>query len=217
MRLDKRSLLLYAVTDRAWTAEKSLTQQVEEAITGGATIVQLREKSLDHDDFLKLAFEIKNLCSRYDVPFIINDDVDIALKCDADGVHVGQSDMAAYDVRKKIGDDMILGVSVINEEQAAEAEKSGADYLGTGAMFITSTKEDADLVSFDELKRICQAVSIPVVAIGGIQKHNIEELNGSGICGAALVSAIFSANDIENECREIRSLCEKVIKEVRHV
>ena len=212
MRLDKRSLLLYAVTDRAWTAEKSLTQQVEEAIKGGATIVQLREKSLDHDDFLKLAFEIKRLCNRYDVPFIINDDVDIAIKCGADGVHVGQSDMAAYDVRKKIGDDMILGVSVINEEQAAEAEKSGADYLGTGAMFITSTKEDADLVSFDELKRICQAVSIPVVAIGGIQKHNIEELNGSGICGAALVSAIFSANDIENECRELKAICKNIVK-----
>lgn len=211
MRLDKRSLLLYAVTDRAWTAEKSLPLQVDEAIKGGATIVQLREKSLGHDDFLKLAFEIKEICNRYDVPFIINDDADIALKCGADGVHVGQSDMTAYDVRKKIGDDMILGVSVINEEQAVTAEKNGADYLGAGAIFPTSTKEDADLVSFDGLKNICQAVSIPVVAIGGIQKHNIAELSGIGICGAALVSAIFASDDIENECREIRSLCEKIV------
>lgn len=211
MRLDKESLVLYAVTDRAWTQEKSLTEQVEDAIKGGATCVQLREKTLGHDEFLELAFEIKALCNRYGVLFIINDDVDIAVQCGADGVHVGQSDMDAYDVRNKIGPDMILGVSVINKEQAVSAEKSGADYLGTGAMFPTSTKEDADLVSFDELKDICQSVSIPVVAIGGIQKHNISELRGTGICGAALVSAIFSAKDIENECREIRLLCDKLV------
>ena len=212
MKFDKESLVLYAVTDRAWTSEKSLTEQVEDAIKGGATCVQLREKTLAHDEFLELAFEIKALCNRYGVLFIINDDVDIAIKCGADGVHVGQSDMDAYDVRKKIGPDMILGVSVINKEQAISAEKSGADYLGTGAMFPTSTKEDADLVSFDELKDICQVASIPVVAIGGIQKHNIEQLRGTGICGAALVSAIFSSKDIEKECQEIRLLCEKVIE-----
>lgn len=213
MRCDKQFMLLYAVTDRTWTKENTLKDQVEKALKGGVTCVQLREKELDFDEFLKLALEIKDICKSYNVPFIINDNVDIAMACSADGIHVGQSDMDAYTVRKKIGDDMILGVSVLNKEQAILAEKTGADYIGAGAMFNTSTKEDADLVSFDELKDICSAVSIPVVAIGGIQKHNILELTGTGIDGAALVSAIFSADDIENECRELRFLCNKITKQ----
>ncbi len=211
MKCDKKFMLLYAVTDRAWLKEKNLKDQVEEALKGGVTCVQLREKELGYNEFLELAFEIKGICQRYNVPFIINDNVDIAIACGADGIHVGQSDMDAYDVRKKIGDNMILGVSVLNKAQAILAENTGADYIGVGAMFNTSTKEDADLVSFEELKDICNAVSIPIVAIGGIQKNNILDLKDTGVDGAALVSAIFSSSNIENECRKLKCLCEEVI------
>ena len=166
-------LLLYAVTDRYWLGDETLYQQVEKTLKGGTTFVQLREKKLDEDNFLKEAIEIKELCRKYNVPFVINDNVDIALKMDADGVHVGQSDMEALDVRKLLGPDKIIGVSAQTVEQAVLAEKHGADYLGVGAVFQTNSKDDADFVSYDTLKAICEAVSIPVVAIGGITKDNI--------------------------------------------
>ena len=171
--------------------------------------MQLREKKLDEESFLKEAIEIKELCRRYNVPFVINDNVDIALEMDADGVHVGQSDMEALDVRAKLGPDKIIGVSAQTVEQAILAEKHGADYLGVGAVFPTGSKDDAEEVTFETLKAICQAVKIPVIAIGGISKVNVLELAGSGICGIAVISAIFAAKDIEEATKELK---EKTIK-----
>lgn len=197
-------LLLYAVTDRAWLNGETLYEQVEKALKGGATFVQLREKKLDEESFLQEAIEIKGLCKKYNVPFVINDNVDIALKMDADGVHVGQSDMEAGDVRKKIGNDKIIGVSAQTVEQAIKARERGADYLGVGAVFPTGSKDDAEDVSYDTLKAICQAVDIPVIAIGGITKDNVKELSGSGICGIAVISAIFAQKNIEEATAELK-------------
>ena len=211
MKLDKKHMLLYAVTDRAWLNGQELSFQVEQALKGGTTCVQLREKELSHDEFLNQALELKQLCKNYNVPFIINDDVEIAVKCNADGIHVGQSDMAADDVRAKIGSDMILGVSVHSVSEALTAQEKGADYLGVGAMFSTSTKLDANDVSFETLSDICKVVSIPVVAIGGIQKHNIKELSGTGIDGVALISAIFASEDIVSECQTLKKLTEETV------
>lgn len=209
MKLDKKDLLLYAVTDRAWLNGETLYEQVEKALKGGATFVQLREKKLDEDSFLQEAIEIKELCKKYNVPFVINDNVDIALKMEADGVHVGQSDMEAGDVREKLGADKIIGVSAQTVEQAVLAEQRGADYLGVGAVFPTGSKDDADDVSFDTLRAICEAVKIPVIAIGGISIDNVLELSGSGICGIAVISAIFAQKDIEKATRELKEKCER--------
>ncbi len=211
MKCDKSYMLLYAVTDRAWTGEKTLYQQVEEALKGGITCLQLREKELDDQEFLTEAIEIKKLCQKYHIPFIINDNVEVAVKCGADGIHVGQQDMAAENVRAKIGDGMLLGVSVQTVEQALLAQRNGADYLGVGAVFATSTKADADTVSHDTLRAICAAVNIPVVAIGGIYKHNILELKGSGVDGVALVSAIFASDDITATCQELKALSSQMV------
>lgn len=211
MKCDKKDLLLYAVTDRHWLNGRTLYSQVEEALKGGATFIQLREKELDEEHFLEEAKEIKELCRRYQVPFVINDNVEIALAVDADGVHVGQSDMEAGDVRAKLGPDKIIGVSAQTVEQAVMAEQNGADYLGVGAVFPTGSKADALEVSHDTLKAICQAVKIPVIAIGGISKENILELSGSGICGIAVISAIFAKDDIEEAARELRGLTEKMV------
>lgn len=211
MKCDKKNMLLYAVTDRMWTGKKTLYEQIEEALKGGITCLQLREKKLGEEEFLEEALKIKSLCNSYNVPFIINDNVDIALKCGADGVHVGQHDMQAENVRKLVGEDMIIGVSARTVEQAVLAEKNGADYLGVGAVFNTSTKTDANSVSFQTFSEICKAVSIPVVAIGGISSENILQLSGLGADGVALVSAIFSAENIEQECRKLHSLSEKMV------
>ncbi|MDD4688453.1 MAG: thiamine phosphate synthase [Eubacteriales bacterium] len=212
MKYTKEYMRLYAVTDRAWLNGRTLAMQVEEALKGGVTCVQLREKELSDDDYLKEAFTIKALCKKYSVPFFINDNVGIAIKCGADGVHVGQHDMATSNVRAKIGEKMILGVSAQTVKQAVEAERNGADYLGVGAVFSTSTKLDADSVSHATLRAICDAVSIPVVAIGGIGKSNIMELACTGVDGVALVSAIFASADIGKECRELLNLSEKMVK-----
>ncbi|MGM9661112.1 MAG: thiamine phosphate synthase [Faecousia sp.] len=211
MKCDKQAMTLYAVTDRAWVGKQSLYEQVESALKGGATCVQLREKELDDAGFLEEAKTIRALCKRYHVPFIVNDNVDIAIACNADGVHVGQEDMKAWDVRNKVGDAMIIGVSAHSVEEAQEAVRNGADYLGVGAMFSTSTKADVSVLPVDTLKAICAAVEIPVVAIGGIHKENIMTLAGTGVDGVALVSAIFGAKDIEAECRELRALSEKMV------
>lgn len=211
MRCDKKSMLLYAVTDRAWIGKQSLYEQVESALKGGVTCVQLREKNLNDDDFLTEALEISALCRRYGIPFFINDNVELAIKCKADGIHVGQEDMSAAQVRQKVGSDMMIGVSVHSVEEALEAVKNGADCLGVGAMFTTSTKMDADVLSKEILRDICAAVDVPVVAIGGISKSNISELSGTGIDGVALISAIFSADNIENECRLLRRLSEEMV------
>ena len=212
MKCAKETMLLYAVTDRAWLGDMTLYQQVECALKGGVTCVQLREKELSDEDFLAEAIEISALCKKYGVPFFINDNVDVAVKCKADGIHVGQEDMAAAKVRERVGDDMMIGVSVHTVSEALEAVAAGADCLGVGAMFSTSTKADASVLPMDTLKDICDAVDIPVVAIGGIGKSNIDKLKGTGVDGVALVSAIFSADDIESECRELRKLSEEMVR-----
>ena len=206
MKCDKKDLLLYAVTDRRWLNGKRLVDQVEEAIQGGATLVQIREKDLDPEKFLEEAEELKALCEKYKVPFVINDNVEIAAEIGADGVHVGQSDMEAGDVRAKLGPDKIIGVSAQTVEQALLAEKHGADYLGVGAVFATGSKDDAKEVEHETLKAICEAVKIPVIAIGGITKENVRELAGSGICGIAVISAIFAQEDVKEASKE---LCER--------
>ena len=211
MKCDKKTMLLYAVTDRAWVGKQSLYEQVESALKGGATCVQLREKELDDEAFLNEAIEISALCKQYRVPFFINDNVEIAIKCHADGIHVGQEDMEAAQVRQRVGDDMIIGVSVHSVEEALGAVKNGADCLGVGAMFSTSTKTDVNVLPKETLRDICAAVNIPVVAIGGIGKSNISQLADTGVDGVALVSAIFAADDIESECRLLRKLSEEMV------
>ena len=211
MKCDPETMLLYAVTDRAWTGKQTLYQQVESALKGGVTCVQLREKELDEAAFLAEAKEIGGLCRSYGVPFIVNDSVEIALACGADGVHVGQSDMDTGQVRGLVGGRLMIGVSARTVEEALRAQRAGADYLGVGAMFATSTKPDAKAVSRQTLKDICSAIDIPVVAIGGISRDNILELSGTGIDGVALVSAIFAAGDIENRCRELKELARRAV------
>lgn len=211
MKLDKSSMLLYAVTDRTWLKGRTLADVVEEAIKAGVTFLQLREKNLEYDAFLQLAKEIKCVTDKYKIPYVINDNVQVAMAAGADGVHVGQGDMSPKDVRKIIGPDKILGVSAQTVEQAVLAEESGADYIGVGSVFPTSTKLDAESVSLETLKEICKAVSIPVVAIGGINKDNAIKLAGSGIDGIAVVSAIFAREDIASAARELREVSSRVV------
>ncbi|MGI6068724.1 thiamine phosphate synthase [Absicoccus porci] len=206
-------LELYAVTDRHWLGNQTLLEQVQEALDGGATCIQLREKQLDEENFLKEAIEIQKLCKEYHVPFIVNDNVDIAKSMHADGIHVGQSDMEALDVRKELGKDVILGVSAQTVEQAKKAEAHGADYLGVGAVFPTGSKDDADDVSHETLKAICEAVSIPVIAIGGITQDNVKELAGSGIVGIAVISAIFAQKDITQATKDLKQATEQMLND----
>lgn len=208
----KEDMLLYAVTDRHWLNGETLYSQVEKTLEGGTTFVQLREKELDEEHFLEEAKEIKKLCAKYNVPFVINDNVEIALEIDADGVHVGQSDMEAGDVRAKLGPDKIIGVSAQTVEQALLAQERGADYLGVGAVFHTDSKADAADVDHETLKAICEAVDIPVIAIGGISKDNVGELAGSGICGIAVISAIFAEKDIKGATQELKNRTKKMVE-----
>ncbi len=209
MRSD--DLLLYAVTDRSWLDGQSLVSQVKLALEGGATFIQLREKNLDDETFLEEARDLQALCKEYDVPFVVNDNVEIAKAMDADGVHVGQSDMETLDVRKILGPDKMIGVSAQTVEQALLAQEHGADYLGVGAVFATGSKEDADDVSYETLQAICEAVDIPVIAIGGISKDNISKLAGSGIVGVAVISAIFGQDDIQSATKELKEACIKMV------
>ena len=194
---DRKNLQLYAITDSHWLNGRTLYSVVKESLEGGVTFLQLREKELDEEHFLEEARELQKLCREYQVPFVINDNVDIAAAINADGVHVGQSDMEAGDVRAKLGPDKIIGVTAKTVEQAVLAQERGADYLGVGAVFHTDSKADAKEISFDTLKDICRAVSIPVIAIGGITEENVRELEGSGICGIAVISAIYAQSDIK--------------------
>lgn len=210
----KTSLLLYAVTDRAWIGKnfccETLSDAVFQAIEGGATLIQLREKEISEKEFLDEAFRIKEICTSKKIPFIINDNVKIAKETDACGVHIGQSDMELKEARKILGAEKIIGVSCQTVEQALQAEKNGADYLGVGAVFSTSTKADADNVSISTLKEICRAVKIPVVAIGGISLQNMSQLKGSGIAGVSVISAIFAQQDICGATKELKSSAEKL-------
>lgn len=212
MKCDKKDLLLYGVTDRSWLGERTLYSAVEQSILGGVTMVQLREKDLEKEEFQKEARQIQELCKKHQVPFLINDNVELAVEIEADGVHVGQHDMEAGEVRRKIGPDKILGVSAQTVEQALKAQAAGADYLGVGAVFPTGTKDDADAVSLDTLKAICQAMDIPVVAIGGIKESNILSLKGSGICGVAVVSAIYAKEDPQAAAAGLRKLAEEAVQ-----
>jgi len=204
MNFNRKNLLLYAITDRSWLRGGTLYDQVEQALRGGVTLLQLREKNLCQESFLQEAFQIKELCDRYEVPLIINDHVEIACEVGAAGVHVGQKDMEAGVARSILGPEKIIGVSARTVEQAVLAERQGADYLGVGAVFSTGTKQDAQNITKDRLREICRAVSIPVVAIGGITAENLTELGGSGIDGIAVVSAVFAQNEIEMATRELR-------------
>lgn len=212
MKLDKKDLLLYAVTDRHWLNGRTLHEVVKESLDGGATFIQLREKNLDEAAFLEEAKDLQALCKEYGVPFVVNDNVDIAISMNADGVHVGQSDMEAGNVREKLGPDKIIGVSAQTVEQAVLAEQHGADYLGVGAVFHTGSKNDASEISVETLKAICKAVSIPVIAIGGITQQNVSELCGSGICGIAVISAIYAQADIAEAARNLKKAAEDTVK-----
>lgn len=210
MKLNENMLRLYAVTDRSWLRGETIFDQVEAAIRGGATLIQLREKELPFDAFLDEAIQMKALCERFNVPLIINDNVEIALRSGADGVHVGQDDMRAADIRKMAGRNLIVGVTAKTVEQALDAQAAGADYLGSGAVFGSTTKTNARPMTRETLSAICAAVNIPVVAIGGINRDNISELRGTGVSGAAVVSGIFAAEDIEAECRLLLDLAREV-------
>jgi len=209
----KDSMCLYAVTDSMWLNGRTLPQVVEEALEGGATFMQIREKNMPYEELVKLAKEVKMVTDRYHVPYVVDDEVEIAKEIDADGVHIGQSDKALLEARKILGPDKIIGVSAQTVEQAVEAEKNGADYLGVGSIFTTSTKLDADDVSLETLRRICDAVSIPVVAIGGINRDNILDLKGTNVDGVAVVSAIFAAKDIEKDTAELLKTARQLVSD----
>ena len=211
-KFDKCAMRLYAVTDRTWVGDKTLLWQVEQALEGGVTCVQIREKDMEAEAFLHEAIQMKALCDRYNVPLIINDNVEIAIKSGASGVHVGQGDMPIAEVRRLAGDNLIVGVSARTVEQALAAQEGGADYLGVGAVFGTTTKLDARPIERETLEAICKAVDIPIVAIGGVNKENIPLLKGSGVDGVAVVSAIFAADDIKGRCVELRELSEKMVR-----
>ena len=212
MNFTGKNLLLYAVGGSDGTEKNKFFADLESALKGGITCFQLREKHLAFDEFLAEAKEAKKLCSKYNVPLIINDNIDIALLSGADGVHVGQDDMNISEARKIAGESLVIGVSAHNVEEALLAEKNGADYLGSGAVFGSQTKSNVRTLPLETLRNICSSVKIPVVAIGGINKDNISRLSGSGISGVALVSAIFGATDIETECRMLKKLAEEVVK-----
>lgn len=208
----RASMLLYAVTDRMWLKEgESLVSVAESVLQNGATFLQIREKDLDEERFEEESEKLKALCKTYRVPFVVNDSVEIALQCDADGVHVGQSDMEAGDVRAKLGPDKIIGVSAQTVAQALQAEAHGADYLGVGAVFPTGSKADAKEVEWDVLRDICQAVSIPVVAIGGITQENVTELAGTGICGVAVISAIYAQEAIPAAAKNLKETVKEML------
>lgn len=211
MKLEKQMLQLYAVTDRGWVGKKTLYEQIEEALKGGVTIVQLREKNLDTAAFIEEAVKVKELCHRYNVPLIINDNVTVALKSGADGVHVGIEDTPVEEIRKAVPKDFIIGATAKTVEQARSAERQGADYLGVGAVFPSPTKKNAVRITKEQLKEISSSVAIPTVAIGGITLDNVDELAGGGMDGIAVVSAIFAADDIKKAASELKKKARAVI------
>ena len=212
MKLNKESMLVYAITDRHWTGMQTLEQQVDDVLKNGATFLQIREKNMPHDELVKEAVHIKEIAAKYNVPVVIDDDIYAVMESGVDGVHIGQNDMDYVEARKLLGDNKIIGMTAPSVTLAKKAEELGADYIGAGAVFGTSTKTNVSAMSYDILKDICSAVSIPVVAIGGINENNIPLLKGSGIDGTALVSAVFSAEDIEKKCIELKAVIEDTIK-----
>lgn len=211
MKCEKKDMVLYAVTDRSWLNGATLYEQVEAALKGEATFVQFRDKELEEAQFIEEAKALKELCDRYKVPFVINDNVAVAKMIGADGVHVGQKDMEAGNAREILGEDKIIGVSARTVEQALLAQERGASYLGVGAAFPTSSKDDANVIDHETMKAICEAVDIPVVAIGGISKDNILKLSGNGVDGVAVISAIFAKDNIEEATKELKALSIEMI------
>lgn len=203
MILEREQLKLYAITDNALCKGKSLAEMVEQAILGGVTIIQLREKNISDDELKAKALEILPVCHKYDVPLIINDNYKVAIECGADGVHVGIEDSPVEEIRRIAGDNFIIGATAKTVLQAQLAEKSGADYLGVGAVFPSPTKTDALRITSDKLSEICSSVSIPVVAIGGISLENVSEIKGCGQCGIAVVSAVFGKDDIKSSAQQL--------------
>lgn len=211
MKTNKKNMLLYAITDRHWLAGRTLASQVEEVLANGATFLQLREKHLGYSELVKEAVIIKEIAARYNVPFVINDDIYAAKEADADGVHIGQDDASYQKAREILGNSKIIGMTAHNLEEALAAQKAGADYIGTGAVFPTSTKQDTVPLSFARLKEITDNITIPVVAIGGINHNNILELKGSGIDGVAVISALFAQENTGEATRKILDLCMEVV------
>ena len=212
MRFKKEHLLLYAITDQSFTGRQTLQEQIKEALEGGVTMLQLREKNMEETAFIEEAREIKKLCEPYRVPLIINDNVEVALKSGADGVHVGIDDAPVAQTRAMAANNFIIGATAKTVEQAKAAEAAGADYLGSGALFPSPTKQTAIRITKEELKAICASVSIPVVAIGGIARENIDELKGGGMSGAAVISALFGAQNIRQEARELKTALQSMIE-----
>ena len=213
MKFNEKMLLLYAVTDRAWVGKQTLLEQIEDALKGGATMVQLREKKLDDDSFVKEAVQVRALCHKYNVPLIINDNVDVAIKSGADGVHVGIEDAPVAEIRKRVSADFIIGATCKTVEQAKIAEAAGADYMGVGAVFPSPTKTNAVRITNEQLREIVSSVSIPAVAIGGINYDNVCEIKGSSVSGVAVVSAIFGAEDIEKATALLKERVKAVVEE----
>lgn len=210
MKLYKENMALYAVTDRSWLKDEVISKKVEEAIKGGATFIQLREKQISKENFIKEAEAVKRITDKYKIPFVINDNVEVAIAVNADGVHIGQEDEDLVVVRNKLGPDKIIGVSAHNLKEALKAEENGADYLGVGAVFSTATKKNVINISYEEIENICSNIKIPVVAIGGISKENIIELKGRGLSGVAVVSAIFAEENIEAAAKKMLMLSKKI-------
>ena len=213
MKFNENMLLLYAVTDRAWVGKQTLLEQIEAALKGGATIVQLREKKLDEDSFIEEAVQVRDLCHKYNVPLIINDNVEVAIKSGADGVHVGIEDAPVTEIRKRVSADFIIGATCKTVEQAKSAEAAGADYMGVGAVFPSPTKTNAVRITNEQLREIIASVSIPAVAIGGISYDNVCEIKGSSVSGVAVVSAIFGAEDIEKATALLKERVKAVVGE----
>lgn len=209
----RNAMLLYAITDQMWLKDgESLLSVCKKVLANGATFLQIREKDLDEENFLEEAKQLHDLCIKHRVPFVVNDNVEIAIQCGADGVHVGQSDIKGRDIRSLIGADKILGISAGTAAEAIAAQKAGADYLGVGAVFATGTKKDARNLSITQLQEICRAVSIPVVAIGGINASNLMQLKGSGVDGIAVISAIFAAENTGAATDKLLKLAQKMVK-----
>ena len=215
-RLQNGKLLLYAVTDRAWVGRQTLLEQIEDALRGGVTILQLREKELDEAGFVEEAIQVRELCHRYNVPLIINDNVEVALKSGADGVHVGIEDQPVEEIRKRVGKEFIIGATAKTVDQAQAAEKAGADYLGVGAVFPSPTKKNAIRITKKQLHEICTSVSIPAVAIGGISLDNMNEISGGGMQGVAVVSAIFAAGDIKMAAEKLKRQVGLIVENKRN-
>ena len=213
MKFNEKMLLLYAVTDQAWVGNQTLLEQIEDALKGGATIVQLREKKMDENSFVEEAIQVRDLCHKYHVPLIINDNVEVALKSGADGVHVGIEDAPVAEIRKRVFADFIIGATCKTVEQARIAEAAGADYMGVGAVFPSPTKTNAVRITNEQLREIIASVSIPAVAIGGISYDNVCEIRGSSVSGVAVVSAIFGAEDIEKATALLKERVKTVVKE----